>query len=1232
MTNIKIKAMDAAAKAVKYPPSMKQWQAISLTGADILVSAAAGSGKTEVLSERIARKIVNDDWNINEVLVLTFTKAASKEMLERIEKKMVGKLLDINTDESHMKLKMQRLLMNDAQVTTIDSFCANVLKKFYYLVEEKIDGKIRYLSPNFKVLEDNTKYLNKAIDQVLEDLYLSDKKSLDLLFEVFSTKEDIMTVITALYKKMLTIPNYQKYIKEELFSNIFAEDYSDILEEMQQLSSNNYKDVVENIRTRLEKIVRSRKKSVANYKISDSRKNFLESVDSSIEFDETLNNKIVLKNLITDILNENYAYTIEDLLVLFKRDAETTSKSRKKVIPKSELEKLLEQNLEFSKILMLKEYFEFKTNIYNFRKILEKILLEVDTKFLLEKRSENYLDFSDLSHLAIKALEKVVDGQRKDTEASLYYKNLFKEIYVDEYQDNNDLQEYILSLVKSETTHYFRVGDVKQSIYGFRGSNPDLFEEKYQSYSNITDFISDEEYDINKEYEFEDIFGKQGICIVLKENYRSYENVLKTSNFVFNRLMGYGGAGVSYDKNSALYYPESKRKKQEDEEFIPSKIISVESLESKSKAAEELAEKISQEIVRLEKTGVGYSSCALLLRTSKEMKIYSDILAKHGIPSYYREREGLVKSYAFNIVYNLLNFLDNQTREASLLVVLRMILKISYDDIYELTAEEGRHLYEKLQKTTLKKFVEVKEKIEKWIRFSYDNNAYDIVMEVAHTENLHEYLASLDVEDSEIDYYENVLEIVRKASKEDFNISYSVSEMKTIASGKIFESARRTPENSVIISTIHNSKGLEYGYVFLTGLDGDFKFDDKDKLLFTPELALAIDESMFYKNGYSFGVNKEYIFNSNLIRKKSVEEEIRNLYVALTRAKNALYICTSGKLDLVETDEPNSEKSLADLLQMAFRKYESLDETDITESGTKIEDFVLVDNREEAIEEESNKKAANTDKDWDKKIKSIDSKVTEEFIADQWKFIGPKYVEKDAYPIKTSYSQMKRYNEGVAIKNNPDENERDLELEKYANSKTNKGKEEAILLGNTIHKIFERIVNDIRSGIVIDSIETYLYSLKRVSDIFQNVREKRILSEEEYRVINDEKNIKLIESFISEELVDLVKNSSSVRTEIAFTSMKKTSEIYDNVGEEAADDKIILQGVIDLLIKLDNETYVIIDYKTDRVLKKNGEQVLIERHKPQLDIYADSVIKYYGNVQVKKYIYSYVLAKLIEVH
>ena len=149
---IRIEKIDSIAASRKYPPTPPQWQAISITGADILVAAAAGSGKTEVLSERIARKVATDRWDIDRLLVLTFTTAAAKNMIVRIEDKISERLLSTNKEEDLLYLRKQRMLMNDAYVSTIDSFCLNILKKFYYLVEEEIDSQIKYLSPNFSIL------------------------------------------------------------------------------------------------------------------------------------------------------------------------------------------------------------------------------------------------------------------------------------------------------------------------------------------------------------------------------------------------------------------------------------------------------------------------------------------------------------------------------------------------------------------------------------------------------------------------------------------------------------------------------------------------------------------------------------------------------------------------------------------------------------------------------------------------------------------------------------------------------------------------------------------------------------------------------------------------------------------------------------------------------------------------------------------------------------------------
>ena len=196
---IKIEKIDKIAASRKHSYSAPQWQAIAITGADVLVAAAAGSGKTEVLSERIARKVATNRWDIDRLLVLTFTTAAAKNMIVRIENKISERLLSTNKEEDLVYLRKQRMLMNDAYISTIDSFCLNVLKKFYYLVEEKIDNEIKYLSPNFSILANSKGLLNETVGNVLEQLVQEDSKITDLLFIVFGSKQNISSYIIDLY-------------------------------------------------------------------------------------------------------------------------------------------------------------------------------------------------------------------------------------------------------------------------------------------------------------------------------------------------------------------------------------------------------------------------------------------------------------------------------------------------------------------------------------------------------------------------------------------------------------------------------------------------------------------------------------------------------------------------------------------------------------------------------------------------------------------------------------------------------------------------------------------------------------------------------------------------------------------------------------------------------------------------------------------------------------------------
>ena len=553
---IKIEKMDDFTKKKKYPPTLAQWQAIALTGADVLVAAAAGSGKTEVLSERIARKVALDRWDIDKLLVLTFTTAAAKNMLVRVENKITERLLASGLEKYRLLLRKQSMLMNNAYVSTIDSFCLNILRKFYYLVEEEIAGSKKYLSPNFNILPNSKNMLINSANEVLERFARENKIITDELFTIFGDKKNIIDSLIDAYYKLLTIPNSEQYLQDNFLknNNILLHDF--LLNN--EIVIDDFSELVE--LTTKESLNTARKFAI-------HVKNFLVKKD---------NGNIVERYLSKNLLDDNKKEKIRKYFIENDVNISTSILEKEQCLDNiiNSLDNELNKNDNIYNTTLLNNIFNDLNNYYSMFQTAKKLdtfstayqttLLELHNEFLKRKRELNFLDFSDLNHLAIKALTKIENGKIVLSEAAEYYRNHFLEIYVDEYQDNNNLQEYILNLIKGENIKFFRVGDVKQAIYGFRGSNPDLFEEKYNSYKQL----DIKNYDANIDYAISD--EAEGVCVVLKENFRSDENILKSSNYVFNRLMGGKNAGVSYDEQSALYYPSVKEKQVN---VIPTQLI-----------------------------------------------------------------------------------------------------------------------------------------------------------------------------------------------------------------------------------------------------------------------------------------------------------------------------------------------------------------------------------------------------------------------------------------------------------------------------------------------------------------------------------------------------------------------------------------------------------------------------------------------------------------------------------
>ena len=611
------------------------------------------------------------------------------------------------------------------------------------------------------------------------------------------------------------------------------------------------------------------------------------------------------------------------------------------------------------------------------------------------------------------------------------------------------------------------------------------------------------------------------------------------------------------------------------------------------------------------------------------MSSFKEVFAKYNIPLFFKEKVGFTESNSFNILYNILRFLDNTNRDASLLAVLHTeIFDYSNDELLKLSITKGKNLFEKLQYSEKKKDYNTVNLLKKWLNFSLNNSLPSLLECIATDIDFKNYLVTIDVNDEELDYYENFIDIVNDYQNIDNKLSGLVNQLKTIKNDEVFETKKRTPNDSVTLSTIHISKGLEYKTVFVADLDTSFsKRGYTGEVLFTEVFGLSINAEEL---GQKFGLissnieklNQLYKYNSILIKLREREEEVRNLYVALTRAENSLHLVSPNGVEL------NNEKAKDKPLYQALIEddnFEKILNNLLSDYG---EEFIFENEKDALFKTYESEPLAKDEEDGSEFnlqefYKQFENKQQNESSKQSDNL--PIEVKNKVFPAKTSYSALKKINTKDYEWNHKKEKRGYLELTTLKKSTSTS---KAILRGNIIHKLFEKIVNDTRAGVEISDVVSYIDSLKKTDNLLQNIKEYRILTQEEFDNINNKDDIEKITNFINSELIKSVSKSKFCQTEIAFTTAKKAKELYD---DSESDIDVILQGVVDLFIKISDEEAIIVDYKTDHVTSRNGEEILRDRHREQLRIYKEAVEEYYKLDNIKTYVYSYVLSRLIEV-
>ena len=896
--------------AVSWTP--QQEQAISLRDRNVLVSAAAGSGKTAVLVERILSYITDPDHpvDIDHLLVVTFTKAAAGEMKERIGKAIEERL---KTEPENEHLQRQGILLHRAQISTIHGFCTYVIQNYFSGVPD--------LDPGYRIAEEGELRMIKgdALNEVLEEAFAAaDPEFLDFVDAFSHGKNDksLEDMILKVYDFAISDPAPQAWL-ERCLLNVTA----DSMEELENRENSWITSIVEETRENLMDYmgVLVQLEEMAGQPHGPHM--YLAQIQSDLEWIDR-----IISCTDYQTMQDTFA-KMEFVRLSTKKDDDVDAALRERV--KDGRTQVKEGILSIRDSLfsmpLSAVWEEMKVLRIHMRQLV-KLVQGFQAAFRDSKRQKNVLDFSDLEHFALHILCDT-ENDFAPTEAARELSRKFEEILIDEYQDSNYMQETILRAVSRENqgkNNRFMVGDMKQSIYAFRMARPQLFLEKYLGYRDGQGNAADQALDTSKGEKREDR------RIDLSENFRSRPEVLDFSNYIFSSLMTRSLGDLDYDRAAALYpkaeYPLPAMPVQTELLLMNKKSEEFDDDRSKQAMIEAEAHLIAGRIRELVSEGqvydreediyrpVQYRDCVILLRsTNPWADIISKVLTEEGIPSYTASRAGYFKTLEISVVLNYLRLCDNPYQEIPYAAVLRSPIVNCTDrelaaicsfrsdlPIYEAApayAEDGPDaaLREKLKAflaqlqgfTDQVPYTPVHEMIRK-ILLETGYGVYAAALPGGEQREANLKMLLEKAVDFGNTSYHGLFSFIRYIEQLDkYEIDFGEA-------GIFLETA-----DTVRIMTIHKSKGLEFPIVFVSGLSNEFNtIDEKKSVLLHGSLGIGMDYVRTDLKIKRSSVMKAAI--KAKVHRDNLSEEMRVLYVALTRAKEKL-ILTGNVKDLDKT-------------------------------------------------------------------------------------------------------------------------------------------------------------------------------------------------------------------------------------------------------------------------------------------------------------------------------------------
>ena len=1194
----------------------EQSQAIHEKGSNILVAAAAGSGKTAVLVERIINKIIEEEIDIDKLLVVTFTNAAASEMRERILNAIYKK---IEEEPTNLRLQKQITLLNKSNICTIHSFCLDVIRNNFYEIN---------ISPNFRIGDTAEIELLKeeVLDELFEDLYLKEDEGFLKLLEIYTSYKDdepLKDIVKSIYNFIQSAPFPEKWLAEKVKLFDIDIENTDFAETVWgKIILNNYKECIEENILGLKKI----KKEL-------EAENELEKFSQAIRLD--------IENLESLLVNLNSWDKSYELAKTFSFVRWPSSKKINSETPAFVKEKRDMINAKFKKlkdsifIYTSAEVLSDLKNMYEVLNLLQAIILKFNENYKKAKLERNIIDFNDIEHLALKILIKDEDGKYVPSEIAKKYQDKFEEIAIDEYQDSNMVQEYILTSI-SKGNNIFMVGDVKQSIYKFRQAMPELFLNKYKTYK------------LKKEKTEAD-----DLKIQLFKNFRSRKNILDTTNIIFQEIMSKDLGDVDYNEDEYLNLGANYEEPQlENIDFAGKTEINIINLEDTTKDSQEdeednvkteriensilearyVAQKINELInsnyyVLDKKEGyrkVTYKDIVVLLRSTTELSpIYEKEISDLGMPVYSETSTEYLNSVEIQLIMSCLKIIDNPMQDIPLVTVMRsMIGGFTDNDLIEIRlADKYENFYESIVKARIQVNEELRNKIDSFLELinqwreaseflALDELIWKIYMDTGYY-NYVGLMQNGKLRQANLKMlFERAKQYESATFKGVFNFINFIDKLKLrnndLGAAKIIGEN----ENVIRIMSIHKSKGLEFPVVFLSSTGKNFNLKDlREKILIHQEIGFGPNyENSELKIEYPT-LAKEAI--KMVSKRESISEEMRVLYVALTRAKEKLIITGIEKdlqksieskekeLQIYESEDNSkinpkileSYKSYLDWIELVYLK-NKIKNSDIFEFNVVSKTEIL----NQTVESETERKDVLKDIA-NKKVSKENMEKIKNIL--EWEY---KYKDSTEMPSELSVSKIKELSKDTEEKIGITLKKPNFLIEKTELTPAEKG---------TIMHLCLQKLNYKEE-----------YNLEKLKNMVNNLVNKEIILPKEAESVNYNK----ILAFLSSNIWKEMQTAKVVEQEKAFYLNLKANEIYQNDAE----DEILVQGIIDLYYITNNDELVLVDYKTDYV-ENNNEQSLEDKYNIQLEIYKKALEESLNRKVDKVYIYSTWFNKEIEI-